>query len=94
MKNKIEVALRVLLGSWLVLGLGCALTSSLVKNTGPSRVTGEQLWTANCNRCHNARSAQEFSDADWEVIMDHMRGVAGLTGDEAQSVLKYLQGNN
>ena len=94
MKNKIRVALSVSLGLWLVLGFGCAFTSSLVKNKRPSQVTGEQLWTANCNRCHNARSAQEFSDSDWEVVMDHMRGVAGLTGDEAQSLLKYLQENN
>ena len=94
MENKIGVALRVLMGSWLFLGLGCAVTSSLVKDKRPPRATGEQLWTANCNRCHNARSAQEFSDGDWEVIMDHMRGVAGLTGDETQSLLEYLQENN
>ncbi len=94
MKNTIGVALRVSFGLWLVLGLGCAVTSSLVKGTGPSRITGEQLWTANCNRCHNARAAQEFADGDWEVILDHMRVVAGLTGDETQSVLKYLQENN
>ena len=74
-----------------VLAFGSAVQNSLA---GGSALTGEELWAANCNRCHNARNAEEYSDEDWAVIMQHMRVTCGLTGEETKKVLKYLQENN
>src|SRR5450755_2834999 len=34
---------------------------------------GSQLWSENCARCHNMRSPSAYSDAEWEVVMHHMR---------------------
>ena len=76
------------------MGFGLAIQGCRSLAKGPKRLTGEELWTANCNRCHNARPAKEFTDKNWEIIMDHMRGVAGLTGDETKRLLEYLQKNN
>lgn len=66
---------------------GVALTSF-------SDVTGEQVFKANCGKCHTERYAAERSDADWKVIITHMRVRANLTAKEAQKVLEYLQENN
>jgi hypothetical protein len=55
---------------------------------------GAQIWADNCIRCHNFRSPRSFTDRKWEVIMMHMRVRAGLTGEEARQVLKFIQAAN
>ena len=55
---------------------------------------GVQAWANNCTRCHNLRNPNEFSDGDWEIIISHMRVRAGLTGEEARNILKFLQQSN
>jgi mono/diheme cytochrome c family protein len=52
---------------------------------------GAQLWPVYCNTCHNARTGAEFSPAEWEMIMMHMRTQANLTAYDARAVLEYLQ---
>src|SRR5262245_57046682 len=49
---------------------------------------GEQLWSVSCGRCHNRRSPESFSDAEWETVLSHMRSRANLTGEEARQILK------
>lgn len=55
---------------------------------------GAQLWMNNCARCHNLRRTDEFTDRQWIPIMSHMRIRAGLTGQEARDILRYLQASN
>jgi len=55
---------------------------------------GAGTWANNCVRCHNARDPKDFRDDQWKIIMSHMRIRAGLTGQEARDVLKFLQGSN
>lgn len=55
---------------------------------------GAQAWVNNCARCHNFRRTDEFSDREWIPIIDHMRIRAGLTGQEAREILKFLQASN
>lgn len=55
---------------------------------------GAKSWAQNCANCHNMRDAKEFSDAQWKVIVNHMRVRAGLTGQETRDVLLFLQENN
>lgn len=55
---------------------------------------GAQLWMNNCARCHNLRRTDEFTDREWIPIVTHMRIRAGLTGQEARDILRYLQSSN
>ena len=52
---------------------------------------GAQLWPVYCNTCHNARPGSEFSPAEWQMILMHMRTQANLTAYDARAVLEYLQ---
>jgi hypothetical protein len=42
-----------------------------------------QLWPENCMRCHNMRSPESYSDAQWEVAMHYMRLRTDLTAQDA-----------
>lgn len=55
---------------------------------------GAQVYANQCGRCHNLRSPTERSDAQWSVIVAHMRARANLTRDEAEAVEAFLQGTN
>ncbi len=52
---------------------------------------GAQLWPVYCNTCHNARPSSEFSPAEWNMIMMHMRTQANLPAQDARAVLEYLK---
>ena len=52
---------------------------------------GAQLWPVYCNTCHNARTGAEFSPAEWQMILMHMRTQANLTPQDANAILEYLQ---
>ena len=56
--------------------------------------SGAELWSANCNRCHNAPSPKAFSAAEWDLIVHHMRLRANLTGREAVSIAEFLKEGN
>ena len=53
--------------------------------------SGNQLWSENCVRCHNARSPSAYSRAQWDVIVHHMRLRANLTAEEARKVAEFLK---
>lgn len=59
-----------------------------------SLVRGATSWAQNCARCHNMRDTSEFNDTQWKVITNHMRVRAGLTGQEARDIIRFLQENN
>lgn len=54
-------------------------------------VRGAQKWGNTCARCHSMRDAKEFNDAQWQVIVAHMRARAGLTAEDASDILRFLQ---
>lgn len=60
----------------------------------PPHKSGVQLWSENCARCHNSRPPEEFSAAQWDTIVHHMRLRANLTGDEAREIVKFLQASH
>ena len=53
-----------------------------------------QLWTENCSRCHNNLSPTTHSDAEWDVVVHHMRVRANLTAEESSRVLEFLKAGN
>jgi hypothetical protein len=55
--------------------------------------SGSRLWAQNCIRCHNMRPPTTYSDAQWEVIMMHMRIRANLTPTEHKQILEFLKGS-
>lgn len=56
-----------------------------------STLGGAQLWSQNCGHCHNTRSPNSYSDAQWEVVMLHMRVRANLTAAEEKQILPFLK---
>jgi cytochrome c5 len=60
-------------------------------DSGPS---GAQLWAQTCSRCHNMRSPDYFSDAEWHVVCQHMRFRANLTGEEQRKIVAFLKASN
>ena len=74
---------------WLI---GCATNNqSSEVAAGTTGKSGAQLWADNCNRCHNIRSPSNYSPAQWEVIMMHMRVRANLTPEEHKKILEFLK---
>ena len=79
--------------SWL---MGCAnakQSTEVGAGATPSGTgkAGAQLWAENCNRCHNIRSPSNYSPAQWEVVMMHMRVRANLTPEEHKKILEFLK---
>ncbi len=79
--------------TWLI---GCATnksSSEVAAGTTPSAVEkgGAELWAANCVRCHNIRSPSNYSPAQWEVVVMHMRVRANLTPAEHKKILEFLK---
>ncbi len=58
------------------------------------RLSGAELYSMHCNRCHPERYPTERTAAQWKTIMLHMRVRANLPGQEAKTILKYLQDNS
>ena len=56
-----------------------------------SGLSGLELWTINCNRCHTYRGANEFTAAHWQNILMHMRVRANIPAAQAREILKFLQ---
>ena len=56
--------------------------------------SGTELWADNCTRCHNARPPEYYSDAQWDLIVHHMRLRADLTGEESRKVVEFLKAAN
>ncbi|MBI3880917.1 MAG: cytochrome c [Verrucomicrobia bacterium] len=80
----------------LLLAAGCSTLKSgtSAPAAGPkagASASGAQLWAQNCGHCHNIRSPGMYSDAQWEVIMLHMRIRGNLTATEHKEILAFLR---
>jgi hypothetical protein len=60
------------------------------KKTEKKKLTGNELYSIHCNRCHSERYPTEFTAAQWKTIMIQMRVRANLPADQAKTILKYL----
>jgi hypothetical protein len=75
--------------TWLI---GCAANKQSGEvAAGTTGKSGAELWAENCVRCHNIRSPSNYSPAQWEVVMMHMRVRANLTPDEHKKILEFLK---
>jgi cytochrome c5 len=57
-------------------------------------LTGAELYSIHCNRCHPERYPTERTAAQWKTIMLHMQVRANIPGSQARMILKYLQDNS
>lgn len=55
------------------------------------QLTGAELYSLNCNRCHAERYPMEWTAAQWQTLILHMRVRANLPASQARRILKYLQ---
>lgn len=60
----------------------------------PKKLTGAELYSIHCNRCHPERYPTERTAAQWKTILMHMRVRANLPADQSRLILKYLQENS
>ena len=79
--------------------VGCSTPSDAKKSDSASATqksaaagpSGATMWVQNCGHCHNLRSPDSYSDAQWEVAMLHMRLRANLTAEEHRKILTFLK---
>ena len=106
MKQKITWLLATMsliaLATCTLLIVGCSTTGpgggqaatpdkSSVASAQPAQKGGAEVWAQNCGHCHNLRSPSSYSDAQWEVVMLHMRVRANLTAEEHKKILAFLK---
>ena len=58
------------------------------------QLTGAELYSIHCNRCHAERYPTERTAAQWKTIMLHMQVRATIPGKQARLILQYLQENS
>jgi hypothetical protein len=66
-------------------------TNNVVVKT---HLTGAELYSINCNRCHPERYPTERTGAQWKTIMLHMQVRANIPVKQARLILQYLQENS
>jgi nitrate/TMAO reductase-like tetraheme cytochrome c subunit len=68
-----------------------ATSTSAVSSDSYMGLTGEELWSNNCMRCHNIQPPTRYSNAQWDVIVHHMRLRANITGQEQRAIVEFLK---
>lgn len=58
------------------------------------QITGAELYSIHCNRCHQERYPTERTGAQWRTIMLHMQIRANIPPTQARLILQYLQENS
>ena len=58
------------------------------------QLTGAELYSMHCNRCHPERYPTERTGAQWKTIMLHMQVRANVPNAQARLILQYLQDNS
>lgn len=92
-KNKTLVIIGILIAFTLIL-VFITLTDVSAEKPKKTELSGAELWSQNCGRCHNYRSIHEFNDPQWDIIVNHMRVVGNIPGDQSKAILKFLQDTN
>ena len=54
-------------------------------------VTGAKLWPVYCAQCHNARPGSQFSPAQWDEIMMHMRTQSIIPAKDIRAITEFLK---
>jgi len=71
-----------------------AATNAVPAAAAKKQLTGAELYSIHCNRCHPERYPTERTAAQWKTIMLHMQVRASIPGKQARLILQYLQENS
>jgi hypothetical protein len=98
---------RSLIAAWVLLFISTSLSlladpkkahqkaatnsSGAVSSDSYMGLSGEELWSNNCLRCHNIRPPTMYTNAQWDVIVHHMRLRANITGQEQRAIVEFLK---
>lgn len=106
-RNVLTAALLALLGGGLAVApllaeetkTAAAGDTNIVAATasapiGKKQLTGAELYSINCNRCHPERYPTERTAAQWKTIMLHMQVRANIPVKQSKLILQYLQENS
>ncbi len=69
-------------------------TSKAKPKAPPKKLSGAELYSIHCNRCHPERYPTERTAAQWKTILLQMRVRANLPAEQSRTILKYLQDNS
>ena len=58
------------------------------------QLTGAELYSMHCNRCHPERYPTERTGAQWKTVMLHMQVRANIPVNQSKLILQYLQENS
>jgi len=90
--------MSIKLSSFILIGIAITLTImstiGYAEDKNETELSGSELWAQNCGRCHNFRGPQEFNDSQWNIIVNHMRVIGGIPGNQARAIIKFLQEAN
>ena len=87
--KKIMTLLLICIGSTVVIAVNGCIESKKVSDK-----SGAQLWSENCQRCHNTPAPKTFNDDQWKTVGLHMQTRALLTNNERDKVVEFLQSFN
>ena len=102
-KYAVAAVFAAALGSVLVVGCATQPGPATSSGSGSAPTTRAsaipqkgraQVWAESCQRCHTSRSPDWYSDAEWEVAMQHMRVRGYLTGPEHRAIEEFLKAGN
>jgi nitrate/TMAO reductase-like tetraheme cytochrome c subunit len=62
-----------------------------LKSESNGGLSGQELWSDNCQRCHNLRSPDMQTPVQWQIIVHHMRVRANITGADARAITDFLK---
>jgi hypothetical protein len=66
-------------------------TKSADKKPAKKQLSGSELYSIHCGRCHAERYATEFTASQWQTIGTEMRVRANLPAAQARAIIKYLK---
>ena len=84
-KTTILTAMMVVIGLNIVILNSCTVSQKIMAKSGA------QLWSENCQRCHNTPSPSTYSPEKWETIGLHMQSRALLTEREKEKIVAFLK---
>jgi mono/diheme cytochrome c family protein len=88
-----SIVIRLLAIVLLALSAGHAVAADSEQEQRQMFRDGARLWPVYCAQCHNARPGSEFSPAQWDAIMMHMRTLPNLPAKDARAITAYLKGS-
>lgn len=81
--------------SFAIILLFSSVTLFSLNSCAPSKAvaakSGVQLWSENCQRCHNTPSPATFSPEIWETVGLHMQTRALITDKEREKIVEFLK---